>query len=140
MKALHTLIKVANMEVEAKREELFFLREKLHSLKNALGMLKENLEQEKVLVDNNIELSYAYNIFAIKNLAQQEQLKQAMKNLEAEIDQAMAQLLEAYFELKKYETVLKNRQRLTQKEEDRKEANILNDIELNKYSSKLNEA
>ncbi len=128
-KDLANIIRVHEWRVDEKRRKLGDLLRLLSDLEAQAQRLEAELGREqKIAAASPNEAAYAYGGYALKVIERRETLAQSVSKAEREISEARESLREAYRELKKFEVVQENRERVQAQELARRETATLDEI------------
>lgn len=128
---LHTLIRLGKWEVDEKRRVLGELLRQLYALEEQARLLESRLvEEQRVAAAKPSEAGYLYGAYAKAVVDRRESLARAIASQESQVEAAQEALRVAHGDLKKYEMVQEERDRLAAEERDRKEQIVLDEIGL----------
>ena len=134
---IKSLIRLHEWNVDEKRRKLGELLRLQGELEQQVTDLEADLvrQQEAAAADPTLS-GLTYGAYAEQAIQRRENLKDSIDQMEMVIGHAQDELSEAYQELKKYETVDRNRQRRYELEEARREQIMLDEIALNQHRRK----
>lgn len=121
MTALESMIRVHGWILEEKRRDLAEIQVFADKLKNDLAALDRNVEAEREAANQSEMAGLAYPAFVAAALERRKRLGETIRRLEAQIDSAREEVVEAFQELKAYETAHENHERREAAGHDRAE-------------------
>ena len=134
---IKNLIRLNEWNVDEKRRKLGELLRLQGELEDQLKQLEADLiEQQKAAAADPTLAGLTYGAFAKQVIQRRENLQDSIDQMEFVIGHAQDELSDAYQELKKYETVESNRQRRFEREQNRREQIMLDEIALNQHRRK----
>jgi len=134
---IKNLIRLHEWSVDEKRRKLGELLRLQGELEDQLKQLEADLiEQQKAAAADPTLAGLTYGAFAKQVIQRRENLQESIDQMQFVIGHAQDELSDAYQELKKYETVESNRQRRFEREQDRREQIMLDEIALNQHRRK----
>lgn len=134
---IKNLIRLNEWNVDEKRRKLGELLRLQGELEDQMKQLEADLiEQQKAAAADPALAGLTYGAFAKQVIQRRENLQDSIDQMEFVIGHAQDELSDAYQELKKYETVESNRQRRFEREQNRREQIMLDEIALNQHRRK----
>ena len=134
---IKNLIRLHEWNVDEKRRKLGELLRLQGELEDQMKQLEADLiEQQKAAAADPTLAGLTYGAFAKRVIQRRENLQDSIDQMEFVIGHAQDELSDAYQELKKYETVESNRQRRFEREQNRREQIMLDEIALNQHRRK----
>jgi len=134
---IKNLIRLHEWNVDEKRRKLGELLRLQGELEDQMKQLEADLiEQQKAAAADPTLAGLTYGAFAKQVIQRRENLQDSIDQMEFVIGHAQDELSDAYQELKKYETVESNRQRRFEREQNRREQIMLDEIALNQHRRK----
>lgn len=134
---IKNLIRLHEWNVDEKRRKLGELLRLQGELEDQMKQLEADLiEQQKAAAADPTLAGLTYGAFAKQVIQRRENLQDSIDQMEFVIGHAQDELSNAYQELKKYETVESNRQRRFEREQNRREQIMLDEIALNQHRRK----
>jgi len=131
------LIRLHEWNVDEKRRKLGELLHLLGELEDQMKRLEDDLVvQQKAAAADPTLAGSTYGVFAQRVILRRENLQDSIDQMATVIGHAQDELSDAYQELKKYETVERNRQRRYELEQNRREQVMLDEIALNQHRRK----
>ncbi len=149
MKALKTLIRLRNLELDRQRRQLAALEEERAQMLAALRALDEQQEQEASLAGAVIDADaaaggaanpalFAFGAYANALLQRRQDLKAMIAEIDDRIETRRERTAAAFREVKKFEKLLENHRRWEKKEADRREQAMLDEIALTGFRNRKN--
>ncbi len=147
MKALKTLIRLRNLELDRQRRQLTAMEEERAQMLAALRELDEQQQQEASLAGAVIAADatadgaanpalFAFGAYANALLQRREDLKMAIAEIDERIETQRERTAAAFREVKKFEKLLENHLRREKREADRREQAMLDEIALTGFRNK----
>lgn len=134
-KSLKSLIRLNEWTVDERRRELAVVLNELETAEKSLSDLEIEVKKEQQSAESSPqEAGLLYGNYADGVILRREHLHQEIRDADAKVIEAREALNEAYRELKKYETAEKNRLLKEEKERDRKEQILLDELGLQNHS------
>ena len=134
---IKSLIRLHEWNVDEKRRKLGELLRLQGELEDQVKSLDAELEREKeAAAADPTGAGLTFPAYAEQARQRRENLEDSIRQMEVVIGYARDELSDAYQELKKYETVDKNRQRRYELEQSRREQIMLDEIALNQHRQK----
>lgn len=134
---IKSLIRLHEWNVDEKRRKLGELLRLQGELEDQLkALLEEHDREQKAAAADPTGAGLTYANYAKQVRQRRDNLQDSIAQMETVIGYARDELADAYQELKKYETVEKNRQRRHELEMARREQIELDEIALNQYRRK----
>ncbi len=134
---IKNLIRLHEWNVDEKRRKLGELLRLEAELEEQLKSLEEEHVREKAAATADPEgAGIMYPGYHKQMSQRRDNLKDSIRQMEIVINYARDELSESYQELKKYETVEKNRQRRYELEQARREQVLLDEVALNQFRRK----
>ena len=131
---LKSLIRLNEWQVDEKRLKLGSLLRALENLEGQLTRLESTLKKEQALAaESPDEAGFLYGGYARAVIRNRRLLRAAVVDSEKEIVTAREELGEAYLELKKYETVQAEQERIEAEEAARKEQAAIDEVGLQAF-------
>lgn len=140
MKGLPTLIKLRQRELDTLRRNVGLLEEELAKLVKREKQLKKELQNERKLASENMEMAQFFGNFAQGNEQQQEQMRALQQAVNVEIDAMREKVAEAFGELKRMEISHEKLLEALAEERKHKEQKELDEIGLQQHRRKQEEA
>ena len=138
---MKNLIRLHEWNVDEKRRKLGELLRLQGELEDQIKQLEEDLVKQQAAAAADPTLAgITYGVFAQQVIERRENLQDSINQMEIVIGYAQDELSEAYQELKKYETVDRNRQRRYEMEQNRREQIQLDEIAMNQHRRKKAQA
>lgn len=134
---IKNLIRLHEWNVDEKRRKLGELLRLQGELEGQMKQLGADLvrQQEAAAADPTLA-GITYGAYAEQAIQRRDNLQDSIDQMEFVIGHAQDELSEAYQELKKYETVDRQRQRRYELEQGRREQIMLDEIALNQHRRK----
>lgn len=140
-KGLKTLIRLSRWTVDEKRRVLTALQAREDEILATIKAAEDQLQQEQqVAAQDAVGAGFLYGAFADAWLARRASLNADLDAIRAQIELARDELAEAYNQQKTYEITQENRDRRAREEADRKEQAFLDEVALNIFRRRDNEA
>lgn len=147
MKALKTLIRLRNLELDRQRRQLTAMEEERAQMLASLKNLEEQQELEASMVGAVIDADaeadgtanpalFAFGAYANALLQRREDLKAEIAEIDGRIEAQRERTAAAFREVKKIEKLLDNHLRREKKEAARREQAMLDEIALTGFRSK----
>jgi len=134
---IKNLIRLNEWNVDEKRRKLGELLRLQGELEDQMKQLEADLiEQQKAAAADPNLAGLTYGAFAKQVIQRRENLQDSIDQMEFVIGHAQDELSQAYQELKKYETVENNRLRRFEREQNRREQIMLDEVALNQHRRK----
>ena len=134
-KALSSLIRMHEWDVDEKRRQLAEVLKVLDNLHQQLVMLQEELVREQAEANAHpLSSGIGYAAFAERSIMIREKIEQAIVETDKKVEEARDALSESYQALKKYETAQSNRDAKAAREQQRKEQEVLDEIGLQVFN------
>ena len=134
---IKNLIRLHEWNVDEKRRKLGELLRLQGELEDQMKQLEADLiEQQKAAAADPTLAGLTYGAFAKQVIQRRENLQDSIDQMEIVIGHAQDELSDAYQELKKYETVENNRLRRFEREQNRREQIMLDEVALNQHRRK----
>ena len=134
---IKNLIRLHEWNVDEKRRKLGELLRLQGELEDQMKQLEADLiEQQKAAAADPALAGLTYGAFAKQVIQRRENLQDSIDQMDFVIGHAQDELSDAYQELKKYETVESNRQRRFEREQNRREQIMLDEVALNQHRRK----
>jgi flagellar FliJ protein len=136
-KSLKSLIRLNEWTVDERRRELAVVMEELDLAELTLKNLEAEVKREQTMAESSPqEAGLFYGSYADGVIMRREDLHQQIRDINVRVDEAREILNEAYRELKKYETAEANRLLKEEKELNRKEQVLLDELGLQNHAKK----
>ncbi len=127
--------------MDEKRRKLAELQRLEDELRAQIIRLEEQLVvEQKSAAENPSEGGMAYANFANQVIQRRENLQDSLAQMSHVILGAREELAESYRDLKKYETVQRNREQRERQEQNRLEQAVLDEVVLSMHRSRIREA
>lgn len=124
--------------MDEKRRKLAELQSLEDELRGQITNLEEQLIiEQKAAYENPAEGGIAYANFADQVIVRRENLQDSLSHMAHAISIAREELAEAYRDLKKYETVERNRQQRHRQEQNRLEQAVLDEVGLSMHRMRI---
>jgi len=133
MKALATLIRLHNHQLDDKRRALAEAERRLGNAKAQRAALDEEMVSEKATAAEGGEGAYTYGAYLQAAKRRREAIDAGIAVLQQQADAARDAVAEAFAELKKYEITKASRDRRAQEEANRVEQNLLDEMGLSMH-------
>lgn len=131
---LKSLIKLNSWGVDQKRRKLGEIMRLIGTLETQARNLEDELVREqRAAAASPQEAGFGYGNYANAVIDRRARIASSIASAETEAEVAREELAEAYRELKKYETAQANRLALEEKEQQRKEQIVLDEIGLQSH-------
>ncbi len=130
---LETLIKLAELVVDEKRLELKDIQSREDELILKLKKLAEKVETEKVAALQSTEAGFAYGTFVNWAKDERGRLENLIEELQPELEEARANLAEAFAEQKKVEITKERRDVEFNEDLKTKEQNFLDEFTTSQF-------
>ena len=136
-KSLKSLVRLSEWNVDERRRELAVILDQLDAAERARIDLENELKREQLLaLESPQEAGLYYGSYADGVIARREKISMSIIEINERVLGARDALNDAYRELKKYETVEKNRLIREAEELSKKEQTVLDELGLQSYSRK----
>ncbi|WP_420547313.1 flagellar export protein FliJ [Curvivirga sp.] len=136
---LDTLIRLAEFTVDERRRELKEIQDREDVFLQAKVRLAERVETEKVSAQQSTEGTFAYGQFVAWAKIERERLDQAIADIQPELEEARAQLSEAFAEQKKVEITKERKDEEEREEIKAKEQAFLDEFTTSQHIRKQKE-
>ena len=134
---IKNLIRLHEWNVDEKRRKLGELLRLQGELEDQIKALDADLiRQQQAAASDPTLVGSTYGVYARQVIERRENLEDSIRQMDQVIAYAQDELSEAYQELKKYETVERNRQRRYELEQGRREQILLDEVALNQHRRK----
>jgi len=134
---LRNLIRIYEWEVDEKRRALGELLRVVRELEGHRDRLLEELRSEQqIALSSPDEAAWCFSGYIESVIQQRERIAQAVEDTDRQIAAAQEGLADAYRELKKFEIAQENRDKSAERELNRKEQAILDEVGMNSYQRK----
>jgi len=133
MKALKTLIKIHQQQVDEIKIKLAYINEQIHKLTSELEMINQK-NYEEIKKYSGTEFSFMLEQYLNNSQARQKKISEQKIMFEQELGVFEEQLFEEYAELKKFEITLERRQDEEKLKIAKKEADMLEEYSIMKYN------
>lgn len=134
---IKNLIRLNEWNVDEKRRKMGELLRLQGELEDQLKQLETDLVmQQKAAAQDPTLAGMTYGVFAKQVIQRRENLQGSIDQMEIVIGHAQDELSVAYQDLKKYETVDRNRERRREREQNRKEQILLDEVAQNQHRRK----
>lgn len=133
MKGLPTLIRLHRWRLDEKRKQLAALERLAAKLREQRRRLEEELRAEQDVARSLTGAEFTYAAYAKAVVQRRETLARSIAEAEGQIERVMAEVTEAFRELKRYEVAQANRERAAEEEAARREQAVLDDVGANVY-------
>lgn len=138
-KTLANLIRLHKYRVDEKRRILGKLMAELNELEQRLqDLFAQLVEEQRIASENPEQVMFAYGRFHQRAMLIRDELDEAIKAKEAEVNAAQEEVNEAFREQKVYEEAEKNRIKREEEERQRKETIEMDEIAMNLHRLKDN--
>jgi flagellar export protein FliJ len=137
MKALPTLIRMHKWQLDERRRQLEELRRAKADLTERAQQLAAEIESEGRLAGESAEAGRAYGRYLPAALQRRERLAQSLREIDGQIEQALAHVAAAYRELKRYEVAAANQDRRERAAAERREQAVLDEVALSQFRRKV---
>lgn len=131
MKGLPTLIRLHRWRLDEKRKQLVALERLAAKLRDQRRRLEEELRAEQDVARSLTGAEFTYAAYAKAVVRRRETLARSIAEAESQIERVMAEVTEAFRELKRYEVAQANRERAAEEEAARRERAVLDDVGAN---------
>ena len=136
MKGLLTLIKLHRRQLDQLRRQQAEKETQKEQLHDVLTRMIEELEHERQLAYENVEMSQFFGGYAKRIKERQEIVMKEIMKLDKEIRELALEITEKFSELKKFEIARDNRLKRMKDEAERKERIMMDDIAIQGHSRK----
>jgi chromosome segregation ATPase len=133
VKGLPTLIRLHRWRLDEKRKQLAALERLAAKLREQRRRLEEELRAEQDVARSLTGAEFTYAAYAKAVVQRRETLPRSIAEAEGQIERVMAEVTEAFRELKRYEVAQANRERAAEEEAARREQAVLDDVGANVY-------
>ncbi len=130
--SLQTLTRIKKFDIDEQRKILVEYQIVEDKLLNALKVLNEEFEREKLFSAQNPGVG-SFGMYVKKYMRQREELETALADIRAKIEQVQEIIADMFKEQKTFEIVDNNRQKRKMKEDADKEQKMLDEIGTNNY-------
>ena len=138
---IKNLIRLHEWNVDEKRRKLAELQHLEDELRGQISNLEEQLViEQKAAAENPAEGGLAYANFANQVIQRRENLQDSLAQMSHVILGAREELAESYRDLKKYETVQRNRKQRERQEQNRLEQAVLDEVGLSMHRIRIRDA
>lgn len=127
-KGLHTLIKVHKNQLDQLRKEQSSLLNQKDSLLALSEQLQQEVEEEKRLAEEDIELMKAFGPYAARMRKRREEIAKEVAVLDTKLEQVGEFIAVKFEELKRYEIARDNRARREALKAKRVEDKVMDEI------------
>ncbi len=135
---IKNLIRLHEWNVDEKRRKLGELLRLQGELEDQVKELEQDLiNQQRAAAADPTLAGLTYGAYAEQAIQRRENLEDSIRQMDIVIGHAQDELSDAYQELKKYETVDRNRQRRYELEQNRREQIQLDEVALNQHRRKV---
>lgn len=136
MTALGSLVRVHSWALDEKRQKLAGLEELADKMRADLEHLEAELNSEQRAATGSIEGTIAFPAFVAAALERRKKLRESIASLGLAIDDARAEVREAFQEVKKYELARDNYARRERAKVARREQRELDELGANMHQRK----
>lgn len=133
MKGLDTLIELRERALDELRRQRVTLETQREQFLYAEQGLQNELEEEKALASEDLEMRRYFASYAKTNAEKQKALRDARARVEQQLRRLDDQLAAAFTELKKYEIAREQEQERLALEQERREQQMLDDMGIDRY-------
>jgi len=134
-KGLKSLIRLSAWSVDEKRRALGAVQDELVTAEQMRDALEQEIQHEQLTAEQSPhEAGLYYGNYIHQCLQRRDQIAQNILDIQNRVSQAREELSEAYLEQKKYETVEKNRKEKEDREQDRKQQIVLDELGLQNHT------
>lgn len=137
MKSLATLIKLQKTKVDEQRIILMKMQEQLEIICGKIQALIEEQAQQKKLIHQEPSLALTYGEYVKVALKKMEELEKRKRAAEIAVSLAHDKLAEVFEEQKRYELAEKNRLEEEEREEQRRETHVLDEVGSISFTRKM---
>jgi flagellar protein FliJ len=127
-KSLATLIKLQKTRVDEQRLLLAKLQEQVEAIEKAILVLKEDQEQQRVLLEREPSAGLTYGDYLDESLKKKKALEKRKTAAVMAVNLTRDRLAEVFEEQKRYELAEKNRIEEEEREEQRQETHTLDEV------------
>lgn len=128
MKGIRTLIKISRQELDTKRRALAVLQTQKQRHLERLAALKKELAREKEMAGALSPEVCRFDTYLKRVNETQIEIGKALQELEGEIGKKTEEIADAYAEVKKFEVLLKQREKARAAQEKRRETLLLDEV------------
>lgn len=140
MQGLPTLIKLQKARVDEQQQILAKLIAHLERVEKDMRDLEELFDREQAAFRAHPEMGQTYGAFVKRSIERARQLEKDHRTAETAVDLARNRLAELFEEQKRYEIALANRLAAAEKEENRRERILLDEVGSVSYARKHRES
>jgi hypothetical protein len=133
MKTLVNLIKLKKQELDQIKKLITTLDFEKSQINIALDNLKTDLKIQQQAVQDNADISYSYNNYALFNNQKQQQLLAEIISIEQKNQTLQQQLYELFIELKRYEIILADKEKNIILQQNQQEQNELDEMMIQRF-------
>jgi hypothetical protein len=133
MKTLVNLIKLKKQELDQIKKLITTLDLEKSQINIALDNLKRDLKIQQQAVQDNADISYSYNNYALFNNQKQQQLLAEIISIEQKNQTLQQQLYELFIELKRYEIILADKEKNIILQQNQQEQNELDEMMIQRF-------
>lgn len=133
MKTIQTLIKIHSQSLDEKRVELKQAQEQKDEMLEYSKKMADELASEMAAVSQNPEIAMTFGSYRDMIGERQENISNAVSEIDKQIDYISHKIAEIYGEVKKYETLLKQRQLQEYNKQKAKETKAMDEIAVNNF-------
>lgn len=130
---LDRLIRYRKFLLDEKRRKVKQLQDREAGFEAAIARLDAEVLAEQQVARGSAEVAHAYGGYAQAALGRRGGLQASLAGIRTQLEAALAELAEAFEELKKYEIAKADRDRALQREEMRRETAFLDEVALNAH-------
>lgn len=127
MNELHTLIRLAQLQLDDKRKAMAVLLSKVEAVESEKARILAELETEAKRPPDAFEGGLTQGTFIKASLQKRDVLDELLKQLAVEVDAAQAEIQDAFEELKRYEIAAEQRALKAAKEAQRRETKAMDE-------------
>lgn len=128
MKSLATLIKLQKTRVDEQRLILAKMQEQLDLILGYIQALQDEQEQQRVMLREDSSMALTYGDYIKHVLKKMDMLERRKRGAEQAVSLARDKLTEVFEEQKKYELAEQNRIDEEEREEQRRETHVLDEV------------
>ncbi len=136
MTALGSLVRVHSWALSEKRQKLAGLEELADKMHEDLEQLEAEVNDEQRAAADSIEGTFAFPAFVAAALERRKKLRESIASLGLAIDDARAEVREAFQEVKKFELARDNYERREREKAARREQRELDELGANMHRRK----
>lgn len=133
MKTLTTLIRLSKRALDALRKKQVALENQKMQLQEAIKRLAAELATEQKLAEKSPEMGSFYGGFSKRIQMRQNEIRQEISRIDAQLVALSEEIMIAFSDLKKYEIALDNKKAKIKAEETRKETIAMDEVAVTRF-------